>query len=311
MESNLLQADLIVRYLLGDLPEAEQARLEDRAFADREYLQTIEDAENDLIDEYVRGALTANERRQFESRFLASAERQRKVEFARALAQVAPAATTEKAAQPMRWLDALRAFLSGLTPTFQFGLAAAALLLAFGVPWLIAQTIGLRAQVTELQAQHSSSAQALAEQQRRNEELARQLQGEQQRLAQWQEDAVKPPASSPVIASLMLLPGLPRGAGKLPQLLIPHGAQQARLQVGLERGDDYKSYRVELRTRAGQEVARRNNLTARSGRAGREVVLLVSVNLLNPGEYELALKGGTGGNQMEDIGYYYFSVLKK
>ncbi|NOT60845.1 MAG: hypothetical protein HOP19_11550 [Acidobacteria bacterium] len=310
MNSEVLQDDLIVRYLLGDLPETEQARLEDRAFADRATQQSIEDAENDLIDDYVCAALSAKERLQFESRFLASAERQRKVEFARALAQVVPAPTTKKTAQPIHWWESLRAFFSGLTPAYQvglIGLATAALLLALGVPWLIAQSMGLRTQVAQLQAQQQSAEaaqrQQLAEQQRRNEELTQQLQSERSQLAQLQEELAQ--VVRPVIAALVLLPGIARGATRQPQLLILPDAQQARLQIGLERGDEYPRYRIELRTAAGRAILRRENLTARNGK----VVLLLPAAALNAGDYDLALKG-VHGNEVLDLGYYYFKVSR-
>ncbi len=77
---------LLVRYLLGDLPEAEQVEIEELAFRDQQFMQTIQAVESDLIDEYVRGGLSDCERRQFEGRFLASLEQARKVEFAKALA---------------------------------------------------------------------------------------------------------------------------------------------------------------------------------------------------------------------------------
>ena len=132
METKLINEDLIVRYLLGDLPEEEQARLEDLAFSDREYMQIVMDAENDLIDEYAQGKLSGSERRQFESRFLASAERRRKVEFARALANVTSEfAPIEKDTplvippEPAGWQIALRAFLRGLSPAAKFSMAAA------------------------------------------------------------------------------------------------------------------------------------------------------------------------------------------
>lgn len=317
MESKALEENLIVRYLLGNLPEEEQARLEDQAFADREYLRSIEDAENDLIDEYVRGALTADERRRFESRFLVSTERQRKVEFARALGQITAGTATENATQPaatVHWWEALRALLNGLHPASQLALATAALLLVIGVPWLIRQTMHLRAQVTQLQAQQQSPAQTeelrrqLAEQQQRNAELTRQLQGEQQQLAQLQEELAQ--AARPVVASLLLLPGLSRGSTQHSQLTIPRDAQQVRLQIGIERGDDYPRYRVELRTATGREVVQRGNLAARNGRAGREVVLLLPTSALSAGDYELALKG-VKEREVADLGFYYFSVLKK
>jgi anti-sigma-K factor RskA len=80
---------LVTRYLLGDLSEEDQAKIEGRAFRDRQYLLEIEAVECDLIDDYVRGALSEGQRRQFEDRFLRSAERRRKLKFAKALETVA------------------------------------------------------------------------------------------------------------------------------------------------------------------------------------------------------------------------------
>src|SRR5215475_14735771 len=81
---------LLNRYLLGDLIEEQQVEIEERAFRDPGYMRLIEEVEVDLIDEYVRGGLTDRERRQFEARFFESAERRRKVEFAKSLAAVRP-----------------------------------------------------------------------------------------------------------------------------------------------------------------------------------------------------------------------------
>ncbi|HKG79712.1 MAG TPA: hypothetical protein VKA78_09845, partial [Pyrinomonadaceae bacterium] len=80
---------VIARYLLGELPEEQQVEIEDRAFADKDYLASITAVENDLIDEYVREELSETDRRKFENRFLASTERRKRVEFARALANMA------------------------------------------------------------------------------------------------------------------------------------------------------------------------------------------------------------------------------
>src|SRR5688572_10872582 len=92
---------LITQYLLGELPEEQQIEIEDRAFEDKEYLASITAVENDLIDEYVRRDLSDADRRKFESRFLASAERRKRVEFAKALARVhAEAPVAENTAIP-------------------------------------------------------------------------------------------------------------------------------------------------------------------------------------------------------------------
>src|SRR5260370_23840116 len=74
---------LIVRYLLGQLPEDEEAQFEDRVFADQDQLQTVRAVERDLIDEYARGELSESERKQFEERFLNSPARRNRIAFAR------------------------------------------------------------------------------------------------------------------------------------------------------------------------------------------------------------------------------------
>src|ERR1051326_4704977 len=115
MAADLNNERLIARYLLGDLPEEQQVAIEDRAFSDQEYLALVTAVENDLIDEYVRQELSATERQQFETRFLASAERRKRVQFAIALARVPEQTVVAERAQ-WSWRDALYAFISGLNP---------------------------------------------------------------------------------------------------------------------------------------------------------------------------------------------------
>src|SRR5215475_7544296 len=136
MEDGSVEETVVVRYLLGDLPEETLVQVEDRAFSDPEYLRLIEAVEADLIDAYVHNQLDAVERRQFENRFFASAERRKKVEFARAWSQVAsgakPAPASAPASRRLRtrgsWRDVL-SFLGGPMPGFRLAGAAAALVL--------------------------------------------------------------------------------------------------------------------------------------------------------------------------------------
>src|SRR5262245_52285187 len=141
---------LIAQYLLGDLTEEQQIEIEDRAFQDKEYLASITAVENDLIDEYVRHELPEAERRKFESRFLASAERRKRVAFAKALAGVAvEAPVVEKASRPVvatasiSWRDSLAAFISGLNPAARFAVGFAMFVLLVGGAWLVTETLRL------------------------------------------------------------------------------------------------------------------------------------------------------------------------
>ena len=334
MRNDPLNEGLIVRYLLGDLPEQEQIDVEDRAFQDQQYLQRILAAESDLIDEYVRGELSDSARRQFESRFLASAERRRKVEFAKALASVVTqTAVIEKQARPIparapvALRDSLAAFLRGLSPVARLFLAAAALLIVVGGSWVVTETIRLRAQVTQLQAGQQSSEREqhalegeLADERARSENLSSRLQSEREQRERSEElirelerarEASGTLSSQSSVVSLALWPGISRSSGTRPKLVLPKYARTVRIQIGVEPEDEYKNFRVELNAPGGQPVWTQDNLSARTRRAGRAVILNMPASIFRAGDYELVLKGVTGKGATEDVGYHYFNVLKK
>jgi len=318
MEADLNNEKLIARYLLGDLSEDQQVAIEDRAFADKHYLALVTAVENDLIDEYVREELPATERQQFERRFLASAERRKRVEFAKALARV-------PTFQPAKWSwrDSLYALISGLNPAAKIAFAAVMLLLLAGGAWLLTETLRLRSQLTQLQAQNQAQQNELQQkveaERRRNEELNARLTQEQQQREQSEEslrqlsetgDATNPPPR-PVIAALTLLPGLSRGGGDKASLVMPQDARLVRLQIGIDPNEPYKSFAVELRTAAGRQVWTRENLTARTRGRARAVSLTLPASALKSGDYELRLSGHQEGGESEDVGFYYFDVKKR
>src|SRR5690242_9454183 len=166
MSPDLKSENLITQYLLGELPDEQQVEIEDRAFGDEEFMASLTSVENDLIDEYVRGELSDADRRRFESRFLASESRRKRVEFAKALARLLPETrVTERGTRTVgvtrsSWRDALAAFINGLNPAGRIALTTATLLLLVGGAWLITQTLTLRRQLTQLQAQRAAEQNA-------------------------------------------------------------------------------------------------------------------------------------------------------
>src|SRR5215470_4189780 len=122
MPSECMDELSLVKYLLGDLSQEEQAQVEDRAFADPDYLVVLQSVEVDLMDAYVNGELSPAERRQFERQFLVSPERRRKVAFARDLARVAAQAKALEVSPALHisaWQSFLRAVRGG-SPALQF-----------------------------------------------------------------------------------------------------------------------------------------------------------------------------------------------
>ena len=64
--------NLIRRYLLGELAEADQAALEQELLIDRGKFDRVWAVENELVDSYVRGEMSRADRKRFESHYLAS-----------------------------------------------------------------------------------------------------------------------------------------------------------------------------------------------------------------------------------------------
>ena len=318
---------LIARYLLGELPDAQQVEIEDRAFSDKEYLASITAVENDLIDEYVRGELSAPARQRFETRFLASAERRKRVEFAKALRTVVSesAGPEKKAVHDTRrwsWRESLYAFLNGFTPAARLATVTAATLFVAVAAWLFVETQRLRRQVNQLQAENQTGRnlqQSLEEERKRNAELNARLDQEKHQREQTDESLreltetteATNPAPPPVIAALTLLPGLSRGGDQKPNLDLSNDERLVRLQIGIDPEEQYKTFAVELRTLAGRQVWNRENLGARTRRGTRVVGLTLPATVLKSGEYELRLRGLREGGGAEDVGFYYFNVRKR
>ena len=293
-----------LKYLLGNLTEEEQVEVEDRAFAEADYLSALEATEADLIDAYVRGELSQSDRRNFEFRFLTSPERRRKVEFARALATITSESQTRAPGAAGRPFF-MRAFWAW-NPVVQFAAAAVALICFAGGAWLVSENATIRSRVAALEAERRDF-------ELREQSLRHRLSEEQSRAAALSAQNRQPSeaARAPLVASLVLVPGLSRAPTRVEQLVLSPSVQIARIEIELEPRDDYPRFRAELRTRRGEEVLSRSNLVRRKSGPGFAVSIDVPASALAAGDYELALKGITADQTSQDVGYYYFGVQRR
>jgi anti-sigma factor RsiW len=292
-----------VKYLLGHLTEEEQAEVEDRAFADEGYRSALEGTEADLIDAYVRGELSPSDRRSFERRFLPVPERRRKVEFARALATIASDSKTPELPAAER-RSVLRAFREW-SPAFQFAAGLAALIVVAAGAWLVSENAASRSRVASLEVERRGF-------EAREQSLRQQLSEEQTRSAALAAQKPSPSEAdrAPLIASLVLLPGLSRSQARVEQLVLSPGAQIARIEIQIEPRDDFPRFRAELRTKSGDEVLSQGNLAKRKSGSGFAVSIDVPASVLVVGEYEMALKGIAADRTTQDVGFYYFAVQR-
>jgi hypothetical protein len=312
----------IRQYLLGELSDQEQVEIEDRAFEDQKVLEQILAVEQELIDDYVSGDIPEERRQNFQKHFLASAERRKKIAFAKALAAVANATVINESPVPviegdpaLSWRTKLAAFFT--RPVTAYSFAAASLLLFFVGSWLVFDRIRLRSEIAQLRtAQESQTAQNhqlekdLANERLRNQELLanRGTPPQQTPPPEIQPESPQQPTTpSPVVVALSLLPGISRSSNSVPRLAIAKDVSLVRLQIGIDPQESYRRYRVELRTEKGQQVLARGNLVSH----GRSIPVSVPASALGNGQYELALKGITETGATEDVGFYYFDVVKK
>lgn len=317
------EEQLMMAYLLGDLPEQEKARVEERIFADDEFYEQIAALKAELADGYARGELTARERERFENRFLNSAQGRERLAFARTMARAFGESGAAEISAPITasieessWRRSILTFFSARNPALQFSMAAAISLLLLGGLWLFWQNRSLQSQIEQARAEEDRWRRQAAGRQTRSDELAAQLErerAEREKLQNELDQARTEPAPSSKLAfvSFLLSPGLIRDRDEPEKLVIPRAARQIRLQLDTAGDDDYRSFRAELRTARGNLVWSQDQLSTQSTDTGAAVPLILPAGVLSAGEYELALRGVDSSGQSKDIGYYYFIILKK
>src|SRR5205807_2119173 len=137
-------------YLLGQLPELDEIRLEDEYLTDASTQAELLSVEDELVDAYARGQLSPDERQRLEQRFLSSPRGREKLQTAKSLAIVAAQlrAAQARPAPAMPAAAASAAPLSSKEPPptrprwrrmerWSFGLAFSAAAIAVIVGWTL------------------------------------------------------------------------------------------------------------------------------------------------------------------------------
>ena len=308
--------DLMMRYLLGEVSDEEQVRLEECYFADDSVFEQLSALEDELIDDYVRGELGEPQRKQFELHFLNSPERRRKLAFAESFSQYLSQASTVAAKQETwrqwiaDWFD-----LRGATARWAFAAVFAGILV--GGAWLVRQNWRLRAQLREIQAQQTELRQ-------REERLSKQLsQLKVTPTGRMPGSEVAQPQPHPLpIVALTLVPGVLRSSAEQKTLIIPPGPHLVHLQLDLG-SRSYESYLATLETAEGSRIWSKEGLKAVPASGGRTLVLELPSSLFGNKDYILQLRGVRSGtvqtNQypreaqhlvVEQIAAYSFRVVK-
>src|ERR1700730_12869410 len=259
-----LPDQVLIRYLLGSLPEEEADRLDELSIADDGFAWRLSAVENDLVDAYARGELSAETLEPFEAHYLSSPKRLEKVAFARTwrrLEMKDPAAPFHAVAArasrpPLHWLGVPRLGLQG-------GFAAAALVMLCVAASLFVQNERLRRQGTESRDQQVSLDHRAQELERALGEQRSVNAGIQKEMERLRESSA-PRQALKIVAALLLPPS--RGVTQIPSISVPQGTDRIRLRLRLE-SDEFPSYRVALRDPAADQILwRRDTLSGATKR---------------------------------------------
>lgn len=310
-------AQVLVHYLLGRLPEEESERLDELSIADAEFAWRLRAAENDLVDAYVRGELSGDTLERFRSSYLASAERREKVTFADTLLafenRTAPASHAAAYAPP-------RPTMGSSTPASrwrvlaiprsipQWGFVAAALLMAVVAGYFVVENRRLLRQVSHTQAQQATLEQREQDLQRRLQEQTSVTAGVREELTRLRNSLA---GGRPLrLPSFLLLPQT-RGDGQIATVSVPAPTDQVTLRLGLE-SDDFPAYQASLKDLSTSQIVWRSDwLKSGSEREGKSVSLHLPTGLLKQQNYTLELAGKPSRGSAQFISSYAFRAVLK
>jgi hypothetical protein len=313
--------NLIRKYLLGELAEADQAALEQELLIDRGKFERVWAVENELVDSYVRGEMSRADRKRFESHYLASPLHRERVAIAESFLTNIDQAVGESVEVsekeplvpwPRRF--PLRSPRLVFGPVFGMALVMA-LLLTFGLVWSYIERVRLTGQIANLQKEAQTEREILKQREReqasRNQEFEKQIadvsRSNEQLKAELEQLRQRRQSAAPTILSFLLTPAPVRGEKDPPQSTIPLLTRKADLLMELDH-NDYANYQIILQTVEGREILRSRTSKVRFGKDRAFATLPVKAGELTKGDYILILFGQTADGKIEEIDRYFFRV---
>jgi hypothetical protein len=218
----------------------------------------------------------------------------------------------ERAESRPSWLAQIARLFRG--PRF-VALIPAALLIGLGGAWFVIETSRLRGRLAEALREGETQrrrAQTQSEQIVNLEAQYEQLAAERERLqAQLQTAKEKAsPAPAPVFFALSVSAFRDPGGQEPQPLILPRGAEVARLRISLP-GYEFSGYQVMLLTADGREVFARNGLRPQTTRNGNIVIVSIPARKFANGDNVISLRGISGAGEVETLGKTIIKVRRR
>jgi hypothetical protein len=281
------ERDLMRGYLLGSLDGERLEQVEVRLLSDSQFQVELQQAQDELIDDYAFGVLSGSERESFEQHFLLTPERADKLRFARAMNEHLGErlGQEDEGGSAASWWQRLSHPLAGRKLRVGFAIAAS-LMTIVALAFILLELRNTR--VTREQAMRASI---------------------EREVALWTRN---PPVNDKDnrIAKLSLTPGALRESVGARRVSITDDSLAAQLRLLLV-GQRFDSYEAILLTDEDRVVFTVGSLVPEENDGETVLILRIPAKYLPNGDYQLKLRGTMANGQTTDAGSYSFQVIHK
>jgi hypothetical protein len=308
----------LLRYLLGQLSEAEQSSVEERFITDSDVHALLCEVENDLIADYVRGRLAPEERERFERHYMATAANRRRVHVAEVLVRwIDQDARTRQSTTPMSertsWWQRLTTPMRSYRWVLGLVTASGALLIALGGGWLVngARQLRNEANVVRLESMRREVEllREIDDAKQRNVELAGEIEQLRRRLYS---QVTKSPTALPEVIKHVMVDGTLRGkdVSITSPLVIPSETEKVQLIFRME-DSGYPCYRAEIQSAGGEKVWSSESINPRLSRSVATFTITLLASKLDNGAYTLSLSGISETGDIDHLSKHSFRVERR
>lgn len=325
----------IIRYLLNQLSEEDEARFEEAYLEDGDMFEQVLALEEELIEDYAKGELSDPERQLFEQHYLASEKRRARIEMARQLVHACTSQSTIHSASDSRsgsWFSSLyssswlglfekRYLVLGSSLTAAFLLILA---LSLGIELLRLrgrlaaageERAAIEQRAMEAERQLARERQLLAEERKQGSALRDDLDNVTGRLDRLVNDSDGSQASKNRVVFLALAPGV-RDIKGLDKAVIFVDTTFVELRVTMERQEKQPPYLAVVTTVDGnREIWKGEASRVRQTRSNQIVAVRVPADrfrAIETQDFTLTLSAPKeGGKDFEELEICYFQVIAK
>jgi hypothetical protein len=312
---------LLIRYLLGALPNEEAQRLDELSIADDEFALRLRVAEDDLVDSYARGELSGETLRQFEAFYLSSPKRLQKLAFAETMRarelRTADATVTAPSVQTAAVFRSLEKrenpkphspwrIFSVPRLSLQWGFAAAAMSMAVIAGFLFLEVGQLRRQIAGTEYKRVAVDQ-------REQTLEKQLSEQRTANAQTQNEIERLRSEASHFNTMksiaVLLMPQTRGSAQPVSVSVPAGIDAVPVRLALE-SNEFPEYQVTLKEPGSDRALWRSaRLKTEAQGKNKSLSLSIPANLLKQQTYALEASGLPAKGAPEFLSGYVFRVV--